>query len=84
MCRESMNTLEKSELQLRQEEIAARALRRWDETGHHHHRDMEVWLEAEAKLGAALPSERIRQTVGQTESEKSSVQCVEDVLAPAW
>jgi hypothetical protein len=79
-----MKTLDKTELQLRQEEIATRALHRWEETGHHHHRELEVWLEAEAKLGAALPSERVRETLGEAEPKHSSVPCVEDVLAPAW
>jgi hypothetical protein len=84
MSRESMKTLEKSELQLRQEEIAGRALHRWEEAGHHRHHDMEIWLEAEAKLGAALPSERARDTVAKAEAEQSSVECIENLLAPAW
>jgi hypothetical protein len=79
-----MKTLEKSELQLRQEEIAGRALDRWEEAGHHRHHDMEIWLEAEAKLGAALPSERVRETVAEEEVGQSSVECIENVLAPAW
>ncbi len=82
--RENMKTLEKTELQLRQEEIATRALHRWEDAGHHHHHDMEIWLEAEAKLGAALPLERVRETVAEAEVGQSSVECIEDVLAPAW
>lgn len=84
MYGERMKTLEKTELQLRQEAIANRAMHRWEESGHHHHHDMEIWLEAEAKLGAALPSEVVREIVAETEPEHSSVQRDEEVLAPAW
>ena len=84
LSRELMKTLEKTELQLRQEEIAARALHRWEEAGHYRHHDMEIWLEAEATLGAAPPSKRLREDVAAAEMEQSSVGCIEHVLAPAW
>jgi hypothetical protein len=77
-----MKTLEKTELQLKQDEIAGRAYHVWEETGRHHHHDLEIWLEAEAKLGAALPSSR-RETDEEAESEQSSLEYVEEVLAPA-
>ncbi len=84
MSREIMKTLEKSELQLKQEEIAGRALHRWENAGRHHHHDMEIWLEAEGKLGAALPSERARETPAAADVEYSSAERIQNVLAPAW
>lgn len=79
-----MKTLDKTELQLRQEEIAARALHCWEVAGRHHHHDMELWLEAEATLGAALPSERARGRLAVAGVEQPSVEWIESVLAPAW
>lgn len=78
-----MKTAEKSELQLRQEEIAARALHRWEDAGHHHHHDLEIWLEAESKLGAALPPERERETASEAEAGEVPLEYIENVLAPA-
>jgi hypothetical protein len=53
-----MNEFENMEAQLKQRDIAERALRVWEKMGHHHHRDLEHWLQAEAKRGADLPHHR--------------------------
>lgn len=54
--RTHMETLNKTEIQLKEAEIATRAYHLWEKAGRHHHRDLEYWLQAEAELGAALPS----------------------------
>jgi len=51
-----METNNKREIQLKQEDIAARAYQLWEKAGRHHGHDLEYWLQAEAELGAALPS----------------------------
>jgi hypothetical protein len=76
-----MNTVETMETQLRQQEIAARAFHLWEQTGHHHHRDLEVWLQAEAALGAALPPGRAEESA--FELMHASLEEAE-MLAPAW
>ncbi len=79
-----MKTLDRTGMQLRQEEIAARALHRWEVAGHHHHHDLEIWLEAEAKLGAPPPPERVRENVPEAGVVRPSVEGIRSVLAPAW
>jgi hypothetical protein len=79
-----MKTLEKTESQMKQGAIAARTIHLWEITGHHHHRDLEYWLEAEAELGAALPSSRAAGSALEPYPEHSSVEYVEEVMAPAW
>ena len=49
-----MKTLESTETQLKQEDIAARAFHLWEAAGHHHHRDLEYWLQAERQFHAGL------------------------------
>lgn len=51
-----MSTMQKTETQLKQEQIAIRAYHLWEREGRHHHHDLEFWLEAESLLGAALPN----------------------------
>jgi hypothetical protein len=81
---QNMRTIEKMESQMKQEDIAARAIHLWEAAGRHHHHDLEYWLEAEAQLGAALPSGRVGEPALEPDPENSSVECVEEVLAPAW
>jgi hypothetical protein len=79
-----MKTLEEMETQLKQQDIAARVIHLWEELGHHHHRDLECWLEAEAELGAALTSHQIGESRSGAIEENSVLECDEEVLAPAW
>ncbi len=51
-----MNAVEKTESQLKHEQIAIRAFHVWERAGCHHHHDLEHWLQAESELGAALPN----------------------------
>jgi hypothetical protein len=83
-CIENMKTLEKPESQMKQHDIAVRAFHLWEKGGRHHHRDLEYWLQAEAELGAALPSPQAEESALKTESEHVSIECVEAVMAPAW
>ena len=76
-----MNTVETMETRLRQQDIAARAYHIWEQTGHHHHRDLEVWLQAEAALGAAPPSQRAAELAFGL--AHASIEEAE-MLAPAW
>jgi hypothetical protein len=79
-----MKMLEKPESQLKQGDIAVRAFHLWEKGGRHHHRDLEYWLQAEAELGAALPSPQAEESALQPDAEQASVACVEEVMAPAW
>lgn len=79
-----MKTLEETELRMRQREIGERAFRMWKRGGKCHHRDMECWLEAEARLGAALPSRRNGNFSPERDAEASLIEYIEDVVAPAW
>jgi hypothetical protein len=69
---------------LKQEDFAARAIHLWEQAGHHHRRDLEYWVQAEAELGAALPSGRTRESASKSDLENSSLVWVEEVLALAW
>ena len=79
-----MKTSETIESQLKQPDIAARALHLWEETGHHHHHDMELWLQAEAELGAALPLRHPGENTSEMDAEHASLIGAEELLAPAW
>jgi hypothetical protein len=58
-----MNEFEIIEAHLKQRDIAERALRVWEKMGHHHHRDLEHWLQAEAQRGADVPHHRWAEPV---------------------
>lgn len=45
-----MKTPNKTETQIKQEEIAIRAYHLWEKAGRHHGHDLEFWLQAEAEL----------------------------------
>jgi hypothetical protein len=81
---EVMKTAENLETHVRQQDIAARAYHLWEAAGHHHHRDLEYWLQAESELGAALPTGRAGKPASALEQVDPSVECVEDLLTPAW
>ncbi len=82
--RQYMKTPETMETKLKQQDIAARALHRWELAGRHHHHDLEYWLQAEAELGAALPPPEAEESASKSHLEHPSRECIGDVMAPAW
>jgi hypothetical protein len=79
-----MKTLETMEMQFKHQDIAARAFHLWELAGRHHHHDLEHWLQAEAALGAALPPQEGEESASKAYLEPRSLECIEEVLAPAW
>jgi hypothetical protein len=47
-----METFEFTEIKHKQEEVASRAYRLWEQNGRHDHRELECWLQAEAERTA--------------------------------
>ncbi len=78
-----MNTSEMMERRLKEQDIATRALHRWEMAGHHHRRDLEYWLQAEAELGSALPTIQAGEPASNSCLERPSLECIEAVLLPA-
>jgi hypothetical protein len=80
-----MKTLDAMDRHLNEDkqDIAARAFHIWEQTGQHHHRDLEYWLEAESKRGATLTHGRPEESYYERFSERTS-EHPEEFLAPAW
>jgi len=79
-----MNTLETIEAHLKDREVAERAMHRWELAGHHHHHDLEYWLQAEAEVGAALPPPLAEETTATSDPKRALHECVPEALVPAW